>query len=228
MTMRLQKFLAQVGIASRRKAEELIVSGKIKINGAIVDRLGSTIDENNDKIEYQGRVLKLVKGKTYVALNKPVGYVCSASSRQGKSVLELVPKGKRIYPVGRLDKDSRGLVLLTDDGDLAYELTQASFEHEKEYEVELNKDFVKTDKAALEKGMVIDGKRVRGIGVRIASPRKLRLTLKEGVNRQIRKMLGRLGYGVIDLNRIRIGKLESDKLRIKTGEWKEIRKEDII
>jgi len=226
--MRLQKFLAMAGVASRRKSEELILQGKIKVNGDVMRELGTQIDETKDKIEYDGKIIKTQDEKIYIALNKPINYISSTIGWQGKSVLELIPGNQRIYPVGRLDKDSRGLIILTNDGDLAYELTQAKFQHEKEYEVDINKAFVSAAKKALEKGMEIDGKAVRGIGVKILNNKKLRLTLKEGINRQIRKMLGILGYDVLDLKRVRIAKLKLDDLNIKDGQWKKIRKEDII
>jgi len=229
--MRLNKFLALSGVASRRKADELISDGKIKINGKIIKELGVQIDENNDTIEYDRKIIKIEEEKIYIALNKPVGYISSAVSWQGKSVLELLKSkeiDQRVYPVGRLDKDSRGLIILTNDGDLAYKLTQARFEYEKEYEVEISSNFNTADRAVLEKSMIIDGKRVRGVGVKIMSDKVLRIILKEGINRQIRKMLGNLGYGVLDLNRIRINKLKLIDLNLKVGEWKKVIKSDII
>ncbi len=235
--MRLQKFLALAGVASRRKSEELILQGKIKVNGIILKQLGTQVNENRDTVEYEGKIIKVHNNKIYIALNKPLNYISSTSSVQGKSILELLKKStthkqpsitERLYPVGRLDKDSRGLIILTNDGDFAYKLTQAKYEYEKEYEVEINKKFNSADKKVLERGMTIEGKSIRGIKVKILTSKKLQMILKEGINRQIRKMLAQLEYKVLDLKRIRIAKLKIADLDLKEGEWKKINKSDII
>jgi len=224
--IRLNKFLANSGVSSRRKADELIANGKIKVNGRTVTALGVQIDEIRDKVEYLGKIVNVIEDNIYIALNKPIGYISSSTSLQGKSVLELVPREERVYPVGRLDKDSKGLIILTNDGELAYKLTQAKFEFEKEYEVIISKPLDKADKKILQEGMIIEGKKVRGVGVSIVNDKKLKLILKEGINRQIRKMLGQLGYGVLELKRIRINKLRLGDL--KEGQWKKVQKTDII
>jgi len=224
--MRINKFLAHSGIASRRAAEELIKQGKIKINGEIVEEVGKVIDENNDRVEYKGKAVKPQEILVYIALNKPIGYVASVSSSQGTSVLALINRSQRIYPVGRLDKDSRGLLILTNDGDLAYELTHARFGCEKEYLVEIDKRLSSADKKIMEQGMLIEGKKLQPVKVQFVKGYQIKMILKEGVNRQIRRMLGRLGYSVLDLRRIRVGKLALGNL--KEGEWRKIKKEDII
>lgn len=223
--IRLQKFLAQAGITSRRKAEELIKAEKIKVNGQIVTKLGTVIDENNDKIEYSNRIVNLQTKKIYIALNKPTGYICSASDGQGKSILSLVKTKERVFPVGRLDKDSSGLILLTNDGELTNKLTHPRYENEKEYFLILDQDLRSEDIKKLERGMVISGKKLQPIKVVMAKNKSTRLILKEGVNRQIRRMLGRLGYTVIRLKRIRIGKLELEEL--KEGQWRIIKKKEV-
>lgn len=223
--IRLHKFLADAGIASRRKSEELIERGKIKVNGEVVTKLGILVDPETDQIEYKDKLVKISNDKIYIALNKPVGYVSSTTNQEGQSILKLVKTKERIYPVGRLDKDSSGLIILTNDGELTNKITHPKYGSEKEYFVVLNKDLEDKDIIKLEKGMRIGDKRVQGIKVVSAQNKSARFILKEGVNRQIRKMVGALGYNVVRLKRIRIGKLELGEL--KEGQWKKINPKDI-
>lgn len=223
--MRLQKFLAQAGISSRRKAEELITNGKIKVNDKVVTELGVKVDENRDEIKFQDKVIELESNKIYIALNKPTGYISSASGEQGKSIFNLIKIKERIYPVGRLDKDSSGLLILTNDGELANRLTHPRFESEKEYFIILDQDLRTEDINKLKKGMIIGGKKLQGVKTVSAQNKSARLILKEGINKQIRRMLGKLGYTVVRLKRIRIGKLELGDL--KEGEYKNIEITDI-
>ncbi|MFA5021952.1 MAG: pseudouridine synthase [Patescibacteria group bacterium] len=224
--MRLQKFIATAGIASRRQAEELIIEGKVEVNGKIVDKLGTIVDEDNDEIKYNGKILKLTDDKTYIALNKPVGYISSASTEQGKSVLDLVKTKKRIYPVGRLDKESSGLLILTNDGEFANLLTHPRYSCHKEYFVVLDQDLKPADIKKLESGLMLEGKRLAPVKVLMAKNKSCRLVLQQGINRQIRRMLGNLGYTVIKLKRIKIGKLELGDLA--EGKTKKIKKEDVM
>ncbi|MDD2807783.1 MAG: pseudouridine synthase [Patescibacteria group bacterium] len=219
--MRLQKYIADSGITSRRKAEQLIVDGKIKVNGEVITKLGTVIDELNDTVEYAGKKINLKSKKIYLALNKPIGYVSSTVSTQGQSVLTLINTHERIYPVGRLDKDSSGLLILTNDGELANVISHPKNGSEKEYFVVLDQDLKPDDVRKLERGMIIDGKRLRPVKVSSIKNRSARLVLKEGVNRQIRRQLGKLGYTVVKLKRIRIGKLELGDL--PEGHWREIK-----
>ncbi len=223
--IRLQKFLAEAGIASRRKCEQLITAGKIKVNGQIISELGYKIDEHQDRVEYQGKPVKPASGKIYLAINKPLGYICSASASQGKSVLELVDIKERIYSVGRLDKDSTGLLILTNDGDFANKIMHPKFASEKEYLVQLNKIFNRQDAKKLAAGMVLDGKKLQPIKTIKITGRTVKLILREGVNRQIRRLLGQLGYQVLALQRIRVGRLKLGNLKI--GEWKNIKPTDL-
>lgn len=219
--MRLQKFIADSGITSRRKAEQLMSDGKIKVNGVIITKLGTVIDELNDIIEYAGRQITIKSHKIYLALNKPIGYVSSTVSTQGQSVLTLVNVKERVYPVGRLDKDSSGLLILTNDGELANKISHPRNGSEKEYFAVLDQDLRPDDAKRLERGMIIDGKRLQPVKVSISKNKSIRLILKEGINRQIRRQLGKLGYTVIKLKRIRIGKLELGNL--PEGKWREIK-----
>ena len=223
--MRLQKFLAQAGVASRRKAEELIIAGRVKVNGQVIRELGTKVSED-DKVEYNGRLLKVNTNKIYIALNKPVGYVSSATNSQGQSVLDLVKIKERIYPVGRLDKDSSGLILLTNDGEFANRITHAKYGCEKEYEVVINKPFKAIDKKSFESGLKLAGYKLQPVKVTIIKDKVVRLILKEGINRQIRKMMGKAGYRIIDLKRIRIGKFKL--VDFKIGQWKKINRQEVL
>ncbi|MFA6526361.1 MAG: pseudouridine synthase [Candidatus Buchananbacteria bacterium] len=225
--MRLNKFIAQAGVCSRRKADELIENGQIKVNGKIVKELGTVIDEVKDDIYIGKRKLELAQQKVYFALNKPVNYITSATSAQGKSVMELVKTIKeRVFPVGRLDKDSRGLIILTDDGDFAYKLTQAKFECEKEYEVTLDRPLLDKDKRLFERGLELEGKKLHPVKVIGQNGNKINLILKEGVNRQIRRMAEKQGYEVLDLKRVRIAKLKLGNL--KEGGYIHIQPSDVM
>jgi pseudouridine synthase len=249
--VRLQKHIADLGICSRRKAEELIVAGKVKVNEIVVAKLGTKVDPEYDEIIVNGEKIKRLKDSkiknfVYLALNKPVDYITSTTDEQGASVLDLIiPQNHfkpiddaskkliqsvRLYPVGRLDKDSEGLILLTNDGELTNRLTHPRYEHEKEYEVIIDSILSKDAKNILQKGMTIEGESLQGIQI-IKEFNKGRVTiitviLKEGKNRQIRKMFGRLGYHMVSLKRTRIGKLNLGVLPI--GRWKFVKKEHII
>lgn len=224
--MRLNRYIAQAGICSRRKADNLIARGSIKINGKTVNSLGIEVDETNDLVECDGKLIKPQEKKIYLALNKPIGYISSSSSAQGKSILNLISLKERVYPVGRLDKDSRGLILLTNDGEFAYKLTQAKFNHEKEYEVTLNRQLRPIDKKKLEEDMILGSEVVKGVKVGRIIGSKVNLILQEGVNRQIRRMMEKIGYEVEDLRRVRIGKFRLGNL--PEGKYKEIKLSEVI
>lgn len=224
--MRLHKFLALSGACSRRQAEVLIAAGRVKVDGHQIKELGLIIDEETAKVEFGGKVWKIQNEFIYFVLNKPMGYITSSTSAQGKSVLELVKVKERIYPIGRLDKDSHGLIILTNDGELTNQLTQAKFNGEKEYEVILDRPLGSQSKRIFERGMILDGEQLRPVIVSLVEGNKVRLILKQGVNRQIRRMAEAVGYKVKDLKRIRIGKLELGDL--PAGKSKVINKKDII
>lgn len=251
--MRLQKFIASQGICSRRKAEELIVDEKVKINGEIISAMGVKVDPENDHVdvfidqEWQRLENSSIEEKkdslVYIILNKPIDYICSNDNEQGKTVLDLlIPENclsknsfldARVYPVGRLDKDSEGLVLLTNDGELTNILTHPRYEHEKEYEVIIDKALDKNSKKVLETGMYLDQEKTDYVnGVEIIQEFNkgrrtiLNLILREGKNRQIRKMLGNLGYNVSSIRRVRINKIKLNTLPV--GKWKFTTKENIL
>jgi len=243
MLLRINKAIADLGICSRRKAETLIKEKKVKVNGELVIDLSLKVDPEKDKIEIIGKELSGQKpeGLLYVALNKPVDYISSADNSQGATVLDLLTKDNycgrhkkeitsRIYPVGRLDKDSEGLMLLTNDGELTHKLTHPSFEHEKEYDILIDKPVGRDTKKLLENGMIIEDEFYSGVRVKnekiLGKRVLLTLVLTQGKNRQIRKMLGRLGFRIFSLKRTRIGKLELKT--IPTGKWILVEKKHII
>lgn len=224
--MRLNKFIAQSGVCSRRKADEIILAGKVKINNKVVKDLGVAVDEEKDKVEVNGQIIQPEETKVYLAINKPLGYISGAHTWQGKSVLDLVKIKERVYPVGRLDKDSVGLLILTNDGDFAYKLTHAKFGHEKEYEVVFDKVLKKEDIKIFESGMRLDDEKVQPVKVIKVRGNTANLILKEGINRQIRRMAEARDYRVKYLKRVRIGKLQLGDLKI--GEYRQIRPQDVI
>lgn len=225
-SMRLQKFLASAGVCSRRAGEELILSGLVKVNGKPVTELGSKIDPEKDVVEVKGRKISLEQSLIYIALNKPVGYVTSCSHPGEKIVLDLVKTDKRIFPVGRLDKDSTGLLILTNDGRIHHRLSHPSFDHEKEYDVTLKHVISDQDLKRLSSGVFIDGRKTRTAKVIRVSPDRFMITLKEGRNRQIRKMAEAVGNYVTSLHRTRFSKIEIGSL--SPGKWRYLNDQEIL
>jgi 23S rRNA pseudouridine2605 synthase len=225
--MRLQKFLAHAGVCSRRKAEEHILNRLVRVNGQVVNTLGTQVDPQKDEIFFKQQkiVLSARPSSIYIALNKPVGVVSSCSDKRSKIVLNLVDIPERIYPVGRLDKDSNGLILLTNDGDLHNQLTHPSFNHEKEYEVVTKKPLSNADLKQFKQGMVIDGVKTRKANVTRLGIKKFRITLKQGLNRQIRKMVQLTDNTVVHLKRIRMGSIHLGDL--KTGQWRHLSDQEV-
>jgi len=226
--IRLQKILSTAGIASRRASEQLILEGRVTVNGAVVRALGSKAEPGADDIRVDGRRVKTAVRQRYIVLYKPKGYVTTRKDPEGRrTVMDLVGEGAYIYPVGRLDYDSEGLLLMMTDGDLAARLTHPRHEVEKVYEVIV---MGTPDSAALEKirqGVYIDGRRTApaqvraGTTVKAARPTTLlTITLHEGRNRQIRKMCSAVGLPVRDLRRIRMGPIGLGQL--KPGQWRDL------
>ena len=218
--IRVQKYCADCGICSRRAAEEAIARGEVRVNG-VPAVIGQKIDPDRDTVEYRGRrVLPSVGEKHYILLNKPRGVVCTAKDEKGRTpVTDLVRiPDVRLYPVGRLDMDSDGLLLLTDDGDFANRLTHPRHEIPKIYEVTLTAPATAQQLAALTAPMELDGYPLHTVGLRVLSSDKLELTLWEGRNRQIRRMCERVGIGISRLCRIAVGELKLGNLPI--GKWR--------
>jgi len=216
--MRLQKFLSQAGICSRRKGEEYIKAGLVRVNNTVITNLGTKIDPVNDRVEFKGEVVTQAKDLVYIVLNKPKGYVTSCSQPGEKIVLDLIDIPHRIYPIGRLDKDSTGLLILTNDGDLHHRLLHPSFDHEKEYDVTVSSPITDGALENISKGLPMMGTKTRPAEIIRLSSRRFRIVLKEGKNRQIRRMVRKVGNHVTKLKRLRISNI---KLKgIEEGTWR--------
>ncbi|HEX7087708.1 MAG TPA: pseudouridine synthase [Vicinamibacterales bacterium] len=231
--LRLQKILSAAGVASRRTAETLIQQGRVSVNGRTVTELGTRADPSRDEIRVDGRRIQPAARLRYLLLNKPKGYVSTRRDPQGRRTVMDLLKGVRepVYPVGRLDYDSEGLLLLTNDGDLAAALTHPRHEVERVYRVEVRGVPDERALAALERGIVLDGRRTAPATVRVvpapgrASRERrattvLRMTLREGRNRQVRRMCAAVGHPVVRLTRIRIGSVQDERLR--PGEFRDL------
>lgn len=236
MLERLQKILSARGIASRRKAEEYIQAGLVKVNGATA-KVGDKADPAVDTIEIDGKIAEERTEMLYYLMYKPTGVITTNVARsaipfikktEASTALQKVPtirdlipekfRGK-LYPVGRLDKDSSGLILLTNDGPLAYRLTHPKFEHEKEYEVEVRGNITDEAFEKMAAGrMSIDGVRIKPVTIRRVGPFRFRITLTEGKNRQIRRMCEKVGFPVVTLKRVRI--LTITDTTLKPGEMR--------
>jgi len=218
MQIRIQKYLSEQGICSRRQAEKLIVEGKISVNGKTQTVLGAKIDPETDKVYVNNEVIRQRKNLIYIAINKPVGVVTSCFQPGSKTIVELVKLRERIYPVGRLDKESSGLLFLTNDGILAYRLSHPKFKHEKEYVVSVEKRITEGALNKLRGGMTIDGVKTQPAKVVKIGERRFRIILTQGMNRQIRKMCSKIENEVIKLKRTRIEQIQLGSL--KPGEWR--------
>jgi len=211
MQQRLQKIIADAGITSRRKAEELILQGRVMVNGQVVTQLGSKADRERDHIRVDGRPLRPARGRVYLLLNKPVGYVSTVSDPQGRpTVASLVRRGgikERVYPVGRLDYHSSGLMLVTNDGELANFLMSPASNVPRTYHLKLEEQPGSADLKKLEAGIVLDGRRTAPCQIRpLAEAEKpwYEITLVEGRYHQVRRMFERIGRPVVKLKRVRI------------------------
>jgi len=217
--------LSQAGVCSRRKGEEYIKAGLVRVNNTVVTELGTKIDPVNDRVEFKGKVVTPENNLVYIALNKPKGYVTSCSQPGEKIVLDLIDIPQRVYPIGRLDKDSTGLLILTNDGNLHHRLLHPSFDHEKEYDVTVSSPITDGALQNIAGGMPMMGTKTRPAEIVRLSPRRFRIVLKEGKNRQIRRMVRKVGNHVIQLKRLRISNIELD--RLKKGTWRYLTKKEI-
>jgi len=232
---RLQKILSSAGVASRRLSEELILQGRVSVNGTTITELGTKADPAVDEIKVDGRRIKTVQRKRYVLLNKPRGYITTRSDPQGRpTVMELVSEVKEyVYPVGRLDYDSEGLLLLTNDGELAARLTHPRHEVEKVYEARVKG--VPDDRVLerLAKGVPIEGRRTAPAKIRASEPfvkgsgeqTIVEIAIHEGRQRQVRKMFEAVGHPVVRLKRVRIGPLEDPDMPV--GHWRDLTPQEI-
>ncbi len=223
---RLQKVLAAAGLGSRRKCEELITAGRVSVNGTVVDRLGTKADPWTDLIELDGIPVDLHPDKAYLLLNKPAGYITTMSDPQGRpTVMDLVPAERRVFPVGRLDLDTRGLLLFTDDGFLANRVTHPRYLLDKTYVAEVAGNVSAAKLHALRRGIQLEDGPTAPAQVRVLGTREgrtlLELRIHEGRKRQIRRMLGAVSLPVVDLVRTSLGPLRLQGLA--EGDWRPLR-----
>lgn len=210
---RLQKVLARCGFGSRRVCEDLIADGRVAVNGQPA-RLGHRVDPSHDTVEVDGITIGIQPDLVHYLLNKPVGVVTTASDTHGRpTVIELVPDEPRVHPVGRLDMDSEGLLILTNDGSLTYRLTHPSFEVSKEYLVQVDGVPSRSGLRALREGIELDDGMTAPAKVSMLDPGLLRIVIHEGRNRQVRRMCDAIGHPVRRLVRTRIGSISDAELR---------------
>lgn len=223
--MRLQKFLSAAGFCSRRSGEAHIRRGAVTVNDRTVTTLGTKVDPDRDTVAVNGQTVTLQEKSVYILLNKPTGFVTSCRHPGERVVLDLVSVPQRIFPVGRLDKDSRGLLLLTNDGRIHHRLAHPAFDHEKEYEVTVAAPIADGALMKMARGMPLMGTRTRPASIRRLTARRFRIVLQEGRNRQIRRMVGKLGHKVIDLKRVRLANLSLG--RLAEGTWRHLRPAEV-
>ena len=232
---RLQKILAHAGIASRRKCEELILAWRVRVNGKIVSELGTQVDSARDHISVDGKPIR-IEQKSYIILHKPRGYLSDIDEARGKPLaIDLVPSRERLYAAGRLDANSEGLLLLTNDGDLAHRITHPRYQHEKEYLARVEGTPNMDTLARMQTGIFYQGEKLRADAVKIlhhldataraqkwnAAPRGecwLKIILHEGKKREIRHLCGAVGHPVKQLIRVRIGPVQLGALPV--GQWR--------
>ena len=223
--IRLQKFLSASGVCSRRHGEVYIQDGRVQVNGIVVRVLGTKIDPEKDRVLLDGKPVSTEARLIYIALNKPLGYVTSCEQPGDRIVMELVDIPERVYPVGRLDKDSTGLLLLTNDGSLHHRLSHPSFDHEKEYEVTTTQPLPEGALRKMAAGLPLMGVRTRPARVRRISPTQFRITLMEGRNRQVRRMVRKVGGEVASLKRVRFASVRLGGLA--EGAWRHLTEQEV-
>jgi pseudouridine synthase len=228
---RLQKILSQAGVASRRASEQLLLDGRVTVNGVVIRELGSKADAATDDIRVDGRRIRRPGRHRYILLNKPRGYVTTRSDPQKRPTVIDLLTGVRdyVYPVGRLDFDSEGLLILTNDGDLAARLTHPRHGVPRTYEARVLGVPDDHDLQRLSRGIVIEGRRTQPAEIHLVDPRDeratLRITVREGRNRQVRKMCDAIGHPVVQLRRISIGPIRDPRLR--SGQWRELTEAEV-
>ena len=230
--IRLQKYLAEAGIASRRKSEEYILQGKVKVNGKVVTELGTKVIPSKDIVEFEGKNIKAQEKNVYILLNKPIGYVTTTKDQFGRDdVLDLVKVKERIVPVGRLDMYTSGALILTNDGDFVYKVTHPKHEINKTYTVTLKGIITKEEVQQLIKGVDIGDYITKPAKVKILKTdeekqiSRLEIVIHEGKNRQVRRMCEAVGRKVLALHRTKIGNISVKDIPL--GKWRFLRKEEI-
>lgn len=231
-SMRLQKYLAECAVASRRKSEELIKNGKVQVNGKIVTELGTKINPDTDIVEYNGKVIKPETQKVYILLNKPIGYVTTTKDQfKRDSVTDLVKIGKRLVPVGRLDMYTSGALILTNDGDFVYKVTHPKYEIEKTYIATVKGIIKDEDVEKLRRGVKIEDYTSKPAKVKILKTdtekniSRIEITIHEGKNREVRKMCETIGYKVMALHRSKIAGIGVKDIPL--GKWRYLTKTEV-
>lgn len=231
--MRINKYLASCGIASRRNSEQYVLEGRVKVNGKVVTALSTEIREDKDVVTLDGKAVSLPHKHIYLMMNKPKGFICSVSDdRERKTIIDLLPeefKSKRVFPIGRLDYDSEGLLLLTTDGDLANRLMHPSGDVNKTYVCKVEGQVLEADIAKLRKGVELDGSLTKKAKIKLlefdGKLSRYEITISEGRNRQIRRMFETINKEVVFLRRVAIGDLRLGGLY--RGETRELKPEEI-
>ncbi len=222
MLIRINKVLADQGLCSRREADEWIAQGLIFLNGKLVQELGVKVDPELDVLT----VNKPNTVKRYYLLYKPRGYMSTVSENEGLSLLRLLPKPEGLFPIGRLDKDSEGIILVTDDRSLPSKIIGETSDVEKEYEVFLSETITPESMNEIERGLVLEGNQLKPCSLKQLEPKRCLITIRDGRNRQIRRVFERVGNYVLSLKRIRIGHLSINML--KPGEYQTLDRKDIV
>lgn len=231
MEERLQKIMAELGVASRRKCEELILQGKVKVNNQVITELGTKVDKQKARIEVEGKQLIHHITKVYVLLNKPVGYITSAKDQFNRpTVLDLVSGlNERLFPVGRLDYDTEGLLILTNDGELTYKITHPSHNVCKTYTAKVRGRVSTKTVEAFREGIMVEDYKTAPAELEILkyveNDTFVNITIHEGRNRQVRKMCDAVGHKVLKLKRISIGELKLGDLKV--GQWRNLTAEEV-
>ena len=229
--MRLNRYLARAGVASRRGADEIITAGRVAVNGAVVTELGTTVDPASDSVELDGAPITLPESLTYLIINKPAGYVVTMSDPQGRpTVSDLVPGAPAgVVPVGRLDAATDGLLILTNDGDLAYRVTHPSYELDKVYRVVARGVLTKESRVLLETGLDLEGRLTAPARIEMLTTAHhtttAEITIHEGRKRQVRRMFEAVGHPVRSLTRIRVGPVSLGDLR--PGTWRNLTEDEL-
>ncbi|GED29912.1 23S rRNA pseudouridine(2604) synthase RluF [Brevibacillus centrosporus] len=221
--MRINKYISETGFCSRRESDKLIEAGRVTINGRLAE-LGSTVSPGDD-VRVDGNPLGAKKKSVYIALNKPVGITCTTELHVKGNIIDFVNHPERIFPIGRLDKDSQGLILLTNDGDIVNKILRAENNHEKEYIVTVDKPITPLFIQGMSGGVRILGTITKPCKVTKISDRVFKIVLTQGLNRQIRRMCQAFGYQVRQLKRVRIMNIELGELRV--GQWRDLTEREL-
>lgn len=227
MLMRLNKYIAECGVCSRRKADTLIVDGKVKVNEIVITDLGMKIDDKNDTVKVNNKLIKNIEKKVYIMLNKPSGYITTNDEQFGRnSTKDLIKENIRVFPIGRLDMDTEGLLLLTNDGEFANYMMHPKNSIEKTYIVTTDSNITTEKIEKLKNGVDIGGYITKEAKVRQHSKNKIEIIISEGKNRQVRKMCKCVNINVKKLKRVKIGSLELGNLKV--GEYRKLSSKEII